>query len=448
MSKKDIKIKKNMSPVKVLSLGYLITIAIGTILLLMPFASNTGKTTFIEAIFTATSAVCVTGLTVVNTLEHFTLFGKIVIISLIQIGGLGFMTIVTLLFMMIGKKISIYNQTIMIQSSGSYTISEVKKLIIIIVVGTVLFEGIGAYLIYLIISPTYGDKAIFYGIFHSISAFCNAGFDVFGDSLAPMNTNHWLLIVIMALIVIGGSGFILWNDLIDSKFKFKRLKLHSKIVLVFNLIIIVVPALLFLLFEFTKIGTSGHFIDMNIKDKIVNAFFLSVTPRTAGFYSLDVNELTSSGKILTVILMAIGGNSGSTAGGLKVTTFVVVIANLVSQMRGQKDVVLFKKQISNSVIRQSSALLISFIILILFASLLITTFDNFSFEQIIFEVVSAVCTVGLTSGVSAAGNLFTKIILILLMYAGRLGTLTLLSVFVKEKKATALQEPIGKIIVG
>ena len=451
MIKKNLKIKNNLSPVKVLSLGYLVTIVIGTLLLWLPVSSVTGRTDFLQAIFTATSAVCVTGLTVTPTAEHFSFFGQIVIISLIQIGGLGFMTVITLIFMVLRKKISFYNQTILMQSAGSYSISEVKKLIIIIVAGTFIFESVGAYLIYLALKPEYGDKAIYLGIFHSISAFCNAGFDVVsltGASLTSLYSNHWLLLVIMALIVIGGSGFILWDDLIESRFSFKKLRLHSKIVLVFNAVIILVPALLFLLFEFTPIGTQGSNVDLSFKDKVVNALFLSISPRTAGFNSLPVEDLTSSGKLLTMILMAIGGNSGSTAGGLKVTTFIVVMANLVSQLKGQNKVVLFKKKISDEIIRQSSALLISFVIIILFSTLLISAFDQFTLEEILFEVISALCTVGLSLGVSAGGTVFTKIILMSLMYAGRLGTLTLLSVFVKEKKATALLEPTGKILVG
>ena len=443
--------KKVLSPVRFLSIGYIFTIMVGTILLLFPDAAKNGYTSFLDALFTATSATCVTGLIPFDTYTHWTMFGQIVIIVLIQIGGLGFMTIITLFFMLIGKKLSLYNRTIMMQSAGSYNISGIGKLIRRIVIGTIIFEGLGAVIITSILSKEMSfSDALFKGIFHSISAFCNAGFDIFGTgSLTAYKSNSPLLITIMVLIIVGGSGFIIWSDLIDNKFNLKKLEVHSKVVLVFNAILIVVPALLFLMFEFTNIGNGGAFTDFSFKDKLVNAFFLSVSPRTAGFNAVDMAKLTSSGKLLTNVLMFIGGNSGSTAGGLKVTTFVVVAANLYSQMRGHNKVVLFKRQIPDKIVKQSSALFVAYVALIIGSGILIAAFDEFSFEQIMFEVTSAVGTVGLTSGVSAAGNTFTKLILTFLMFAGRIGGLSLLSLFItKENNEYILEEPKGKIIVG
>lgn len=444
---------KKMRPIRFLSLGYLTTIIVGTILLILPFSSKEGGTSFIDALFTATSATCVTGLIPFDTFTHWTMFGQIVILILIQIGGLGFMTIITLLFMLFGRQIGLYNRTMMMQSAGAYNISNIGKLIKRIVIGTAIFETLGAVILSLEFSKTMpvGD-AIYKGIFHSISAFCNAGFDCMGaagGSLTGLSTNKLALITIMALIVIGGSGFILWSDLIDSKFNFRKLQTHSKIVIVYNSILIVSAALLFFIFEFTKLGVRGNFIEMSVADKIVNAFFFSISPRTAGFNALNLTELTPSGKILTIILMFIGGNSGSTAGGLKVTTFVIIAASLFTQARGHEFVVLFKRRISDKIVKQSGALFTAYVTMILISTIMISMVESFTLEQTLFEVVSAVGTVGLSLGVTAVAGIFTKIILILLMFAGRIGALALFGLFLKaERTENILEEPQGRVIVG
>ena len=451
--------KKPMTPVKLLSLGYIITILIGTILLVLPYSSKNGEFTgVIDALFTATSATCVTGLIPFDTFHHWSFFGQIVIICLIQIGGLGFMTIITLIFMLFRKNIGIYNRTVLMQSAGSYNISEVTKLIKRILIGTILFEGIGAAILanefYKLGDPK--NTAIYKGIFHSISAFCNAGFDILGAdpagaSLTGIVDQPVILITLMALIVIGASGFVVWSDIIDNKFKFKKYQLHTKIVIVFNTLLIIIPAGLFFLFEFTTLGQNGHFSDLNLSltDKILNSFFLSVSPRTAGFNAVDLNCLTSAGTLLTIILMFIGGNSGSTAGGLKVTTFIIIICNLISQARGSEHIVLFKRRVDSKIVKQASALFIAYLSIIVVSTLVISAVEEgFKFEQILFEITSALCTVGATTGLSASGTIFTKIVLIFLMYAGRLGALVLFSVFIKKKKEYILEEPKGKLLVG
>ena len=451
--------KKPMTPVKLLSLGYVITILIGTILLVLPYSSKNGEfTDVIDALFTATSATCVTGLIPFDTFHHWSFFGQIVIICLIQVGGLGFMTIITLIFMLFRKNIGIYNRTVLMQSAGSYNISEVTKLIKRILIGTILFEGVGALVLanefYKLGDPK--NTAIYKGIFHSISAFCNAGFDILGAdpagaSLIGIVDQPIILITLMALIVIGGSGFIVWSDIIDNKFRFKKYQLHTKIVIVINTLLIVIPAGLFFLFEFTSLGQNGHYSDLNLSltDKIINSFFLSVSPRTAGFNAVDLNQLTSSGTLLTIILMFIGGNSGSTAGGLKVTTFVVVICNLISAARGNDHIVLFKRRVDQKIVKQASALFIAYLLFVIGATLIICSIEEgYAFEQILFEVTSAIATVGLSVGVSGSCSVFTQLILIFLMYAGRLGALVLFSVFTKRKKEYILEEPKGRLLVG
>ncbi|MBE6136883.1 MAG: Trk family potassium uptake protein [Erysipelotrichaceae bacterium] len=446
------KIKK-LSPVKIISLGYLITILVGTLLLMLPIASKDRQaTSFIDSFFVSTSATCVTGLTPFDTYTHWSLFGQIVILILIQIGGLGFMTIITLVLMMLKKNIGLYNRTILMQSAGSYNISDMGPFIKRIIKGTLLFEGLGTIILALAFSKDMSfGKALYYGLFHSISAFCNAGFDIMGStsgSLVGYSNNPIVLITIMFLIVIGGLGFVVWSDILDTKFNFKKMQLHTKIVLVFSGIIIIVPAFLFFILEFTAFGQAGAYQDLSFGQKILNSFFLSISPRTAGFYSLDLNNLTSSGKLLTMILMFIGGNSGSTAGGIKITTFIVVLANIISSARGKDNVVIFKRRVSNQIIKQSSSLFVTYLVLVLIGVLVIAAVEPFTLEQVLFEVISALGTVGLSLGVSAQGMVVTKIVLILLMYAGRLGAVTLLSFFVEKRADDNLIEPKGKMLVG
>lgn len=444
--------KQKMSVAQFLSMGYIIVIIIGTILLMMPIATKEKVTTnFIDALFTSTSATCVTGLVPFSTFEHWSLFGQITILTLIQIGGLGFMTVITLIFMMFRKNIGLYNRTILMQSAGSYNISGVTILMKRIIIGTFIFEGIGAIILASCFWQDMGPIAIYYGIFHSISAFCNAGFDIFnstGGSLTNYFNNPIVLITIMSLIIIGGLGFIVWSDLIDSKFKFSRFQLHTKLVIVGNIILIILPAFLFFIFEFTNIGQDGHFLEFSIGEKILNSFFLSVSPRTAGFNAINLNELTSSGFLLTIVLMFIGGNSGSTAGGLKVTTFIVVLLNLITSVQGKEDCVVYKRKISNNIIKQASSLFLAYLTLAIVATLIISSFENFTIQDIFFEVISAVGTVGLSIGVSANACMMSKLILIILMFAGRIGALTLFDVLIKNHKDLVLKKPEGKILVG
>ena len=447
--------RKNMPVVMLLSIGYFTTIILATILLMLPFASREGHTSFIDAVLTATSATCVTGLIAFDTAAHWTLFGQIVIMLAIQIGGLGFMTIITLLFMVIKRNIGLYNRTVIMQSAGSYNISGTTKLIRRIILGTLAFEAIGAVLIYFSIKDTYTEKTWYYAIFHSISAFCNAGFDVFGAgsgfapvSLTPFSHNYGLLFTLMGLIIIGGSGFIVWSDIIDSRFKWSRFQVHTKIVVVANSVLIAIPAILFFIFEFTNVGTNAAFADMPFWDKIVNALFMSVTPRTAGFNSVDLNSMTASGQLLTVFLMLIGGNSGSTAGGVKVTTIVIIFATLISSARGQENIVMFKRRINEKLIKQSLSLLIAYLIIILTATLIIGSYENYSLMEILFEVVSAIGTVGLSLGLTGTCAVATKIIIIILMYIGRLGALTLFDLLLKDTNDTIVEKPEGKVLVG
>lgn len=444
---KKIRIR-SLSPVALISLGFFIIIFIGTILLLMPFSSVTHNTSFLDAFFTSTSATCVTGLTTVNTSTHWSIIGQIIILVLIQIGGLGFMTIITLFSLLIKKNLSLYNQTVLMQSAGSYSISDVGKIVKRVFIGTFTFEGIGALILSICLWPKYGTKSIFYGIFHSVSSFCNAGFDIFGNSLTDYSNNWIVMSTISILIIVGGLGFIVWSDVIDCKFRFKNLQLHSKIVLLSTLFLIFVPALLFFIFEFTNIGQSQSFEGYSLSSSILNSIFLSISPRTAGFNSVNIANLSGSAKLLTIILMFIGGNSGSTAGGLKVTTFIVVFRNLISSAKGEQDVVLFKRKIPTSIIKQSTSLLIAYLTCSVIATLIICSLEGLSLESVLFEVVSAIGTVGLSLGLTPTLGVISKLILIFLMYIGRIGALTLFSLFFKRHNDLILKNPEGKILVG
>ena len=247
---------------------------------------------------------------------------------------------------------------------------------------------------------------------------------------------------------VGGLGFLVWGDILDCRFKFSKFQLHTKIVLVATLFLVFIPALLFFVFEFTNIGLKSGYAEMAFGDKVLNSLFLSVTPRTAGFYTVDMTKLSPSGQLLTDILMLIGGNSGSTAGGVKVTTMVVVMATLVSSARNQEHIVLFKRHIGNKVVRQAVSLVIAYLSVILLATMIIGSYEPFDITQILFEVISAIGTVGLSMGVTERATIMTKIIITLLMYIGRLGALTLFDLILKNKNNSIVQKPEGKVLVG
>lgn len=454
------KLKKKMSVVTFLSLGYIITIVLGTILLLLPIATKNGepKTSIVDALVTATSATCVTGLVVFDTFTHWTLFGQIVILCLIQIGGLGFMTIITLIFMLFRKNLGLFQRTVLMQSAGSYNISGVVKLMKKILIGTLLFETVGAIILSYAFWGDFGTDAIYYGIFHSISAFCNAGFDLMGgfsgkfSSLSYYYNNPLVCLTITTLVIIGGLGFIVWSDLLENKFRFNKYQLHTKIVLVFNAIILAISTILYFGLEYNNPGTMA---DFTIGEKILNSFFMAVTPRTAGFNLINLNNLSEGSKLLTILLMLVGGNSGSTAGGMKVTTLVIVFANLIHTAKNKEDVVLFKRTISANIIKLASSLFLAYLFLAIGATLIICAIDPYSMADVLFEVSSGIGTVGLGLGITCSTlisgvttSVLTKLIIAFLMYVGRIGAFTLFSLLVKEQKGITLKKPEGKVLVG
>lgn len=442
---------KKITPIGILFLGFLTLILIGSGLLVLPFASKSGESIkYIDALFVSTSATCVTGLTPFNTFETFTVFGQIVILLLIQIGGLGFMTLISLLLLWIKKELGVYSKTILVQSAGSFSFGSVKHLLRKIVIFTVIFEFFGWLILSLLFLEDYGGAAFYYGLFTSISAFCNAGFDLFSDSLVAYNSSPGIILAIVVLINVGGLGFIVLSDLFDCKFEFSKLQVHSKIVLVANLFLIVIPFVLFFLFEFIDFGQNGYYIDKTIGEKVLNSLFLTITPRTAGFYTVDYAKLTPASKELTSILMFIGGNSGSTAGGIKVTTIVVVIIGAISTARRNEDTIIFKRKISNKIIQQSNALFFAYLLLLLISITTISMIEGgaITTEESVFECISALSTVGLSLGITSSLTVFSKIVLIVLMYLGRIGAFGLFYLIFRKNNKHLIAYPEGRILVG
>ena len=333
--RRNIKLKG----VQILALGFILVILIGALLLTLPIATTSGESTnFLDALFTSTSAVCVTGLIVVDTGTYWNMFGQTVIMILIEIGGLGFMSFTTLIAIILGKKITLRERLILQDAMNTFNIQGLVKMVKYVLVFTVSVQFFGALLLSTQFVPQYGiAKGMFYSIFHSISAFCNAGFDILGNfsSLTSYNSNVVVIMVISALIIIGGLGFTVWSELYNSK-SLRKVSLHSKMVILMTTILVLGGTVLMFLFEHNNVNTISN---MSFIDKVMNSFFASVTPRTAGFNSIPTDGMTTAGQFLTIILMFIGGSPGSTAGGIKTTTIGILIVTVICVIRGREDLI-------------------------------------------------------------------------------------------------------------
>lgn len=438
-----------LSPPKILVLGFAIIIFIGACLLTLPIATEDGNgLPFLNAVFTATSATCVTGLIVVDTGDTFTMFGEIVILALIQIGGLGFMTFATLLFLLLGKKISLKERLLLKEAFNNISMAGLVKLVKRILLFTALIELIGG----LILSIRFSfdmpiGKAIYFGFFHSISNFNNAGFDLMGgfQGLTAYVADPFVVLTICALITIGGLGFIVMNELYEYR-ETKRLSVHSKIVLSATVILTVGSTLLIFLFEYTNSKTIGDLTGMG---KILGSFYQAVTPRTAGSNTLPIGDLTHSTLFLTILLMFIGAGSGSTAGGIKITTFAVLAATLWAQIRGKEDVVLFRRRIVIETILKALTVAMCGMVIVVFVTIFLSiTEQKHSFMMYLFEATSAFGTVGLSMGLTPELTPAGRILIILTMFAGRLGPLTIAFAITKRRKPEAFHHPKGNIMIG
>lgn len=450
-----IKRKKLNSAMQII-LGFLVIILIGTLLLSLPISSNNGEWfSFIDSLLTSTSAVCVTGLTVVDVATHFSLFGQIILLLLIQIGGLGFITLTSLVFLLIRKRIT-YEERVTIQESlNQDNVQGIVKLVKNIIILVFVTEAIGILALAPSMIINYGwGQGIFKSIFLSISAFCNAGFDILGSSSEPLvslsgfASNALVILPIMFLIIIGGIGYVVLFD-IGGKFKKKKMSLHSKVTLISVAILIFGSALIYAILEWNNPATLG---EMSTWNKILNCLFCSVTPRTAGFYTVDYSKLSQGSIVLTCILMFIGGGSSSTAGGIKITTFLVLLLAIFRTTNANGDVTFCKRKITNKIIQKSIRVVCLALILIVLSTLTICLVegDNVTATEVIFETISAISTCGLSLGITANICFFSKLILVALMFIGRVGAITL-TVAMGSKIGSSRQDiqyPDAKIIVG
>lgn len=441
--------KYELNGVQTLALGFIVVIFLGSLILSMPFSSaNNEPTNYLDALFTATSSVCVTGLVTVDTGTHWNEFGQIVIISLIQIGGLGFMSITVFIAALLGKKITLKERLYVQEAMNTFNIQGLVKMVKYVISFTFIVEFFGAIVLSTQFIPEYGmSKGVFYSIFHSISAFCNAGFDIIGNfsSLVPYSSNVVIILTLSLLIIIGGLGFTVIIELFNYR-NTRRLSVHSKIVLVITGGLLVIGTVFIFLLEFKNYNTIGN---MNMMDKLMNSFFSAVSPRTAGFNSIPVDQMTTASKFMTILLMFIGGSPGSTAGGLKTATFGIVILTLICVIKGRDDTEAFGRRFSKDLVYKSFALLMIAVGIVITVTLVlsITEYDQ-QFLDLLFEASSAFGTAGLTTGVTQTLSVTGKIIIIITMYCGRVGPLTVALALRHRKKKTGYRYPEGKILIG
>lgn len=441
--------KSIFSYTRMIAFGFLAVILMGTVLLSLPIAARSGvRTPLIDCFFTATSATCVTGLTVLDTYMHWSSFGHVIILGLIQIGGLGFMTIITMFSIFTRKHISLYERRLLMQSAGTIRLSGIITMIKRVVIGTFCVEGIGAVFLSLRFCPKLGfAKGLWYAVFHSVSAFCNAGFDLMGRfnevSLTGYYNDPLVCITLMVLIVIGGLGFLVWSDVIKCRFVFKKMELHSKLVLTVTALLVFGGAAVLFMTE-----KNGAFKGMTTGEQVLSAFFQSITLRTAGFFTVDQSKLSDSGCILSIILMFIGGSPGSTAGGVKTTTIAVFLLSLICVARNNDDVVVFKRKINQKFVVQSAAIIGIHIIIASIAVFFICYMETENMRDIIYESISAISTVGISTGITPDFTIVSKLFIAGLMYTGRIGGMTIVLAIAENSHKVKLERPEEKILIG
>lgn len=435
------------SPPRFLVSGFLVVIVLGALLLYLPIASKEGIwTPLLDCFFTATSATCVTGLVTVNTAAHWTTFGHIIIILLIQIGGLGFMTVATLMALLLGKRITLKDRLIIQEQMNTFSLSGMVKLIRYVIISTFLIEGVGAILLSFKFIPMFGLKGIWYSIFHSISSFCNAGFDILGpNSLNDYITSPIVMLTVSFLIILGGVGFNVYMDITSNKLNFKKYTLHTKIVLVMTAILLMVGFFGVLILEYDNPETIGN---QGALGKILGSWFQSVTVRTAGYTSVDQGALKDSTAAICMLLMFIGGAPAGTAGGIKTTTFATLWMVLINEIKGNEDIVVFERRIKFSVIRKAIAILMIGALWVAFVIFVMLIVEPYSLVDISYEVVSAFATVGLTRNLTPSLTTFSQILLMISMYLGRVGTMTLVFALANKKQRSLYKEAYGNIIIG
>ncbi len=433
-----------MSPAQILASGYLVVILIGTIFLTLPIATVDGQgLALIDSLFTATSATCVTGLIVVNTGSTFTMFGQMVIMILIQIGGLGIMTMSTAFALITGRRISLRQRLVIQEDLNQMGISGLLRLIQYILTVTFVIEGTGAVLLFTRLIRDYPlGKAIFHSVFHAVSAFNNAGFDLFGSSLETYVGDLVINLTVVMLIILGGLGFAVLAELYDKR---KITSLHAKMVVMTTLVLLVSGFILFFALEYNNSATMGN---LNLGEKILASLFLSITPRTAGFNTVSTGALHQSTLFLIMIFMFIGASPGSTGGGIKTTTVGTLFASIWTTIRGKNDVEAFNRRLDYEIIDKAFAILLLSIMVILIMTFVLSITESLNLIDILFETISAFGTVGLSTGVTASLSKIGRVLIIMTMFAGRVGPLTLAVAMSENRKKAQFHYPKEKIIVG
>lgn len=438
--------KKKLSSFQIILIGFAVVILLGAILLAMPFSSATGEfTPFIDTFFTSTSAVCVTGLVVYDTATHWSIIGQIIILILIQVGGMGVVSVAAAFAILSGKKIGLFGKGAMQEAISAPTLGSIVPLTGFILKGILIIELLGALIMMPVFCSDFGAQGIWMAIFHSISAFCNAGFDLMGgvngqfSSLTYFESHPLINIVIMLLIIIGGIGFLTWEDVVKHKFHFSKYRLQSKAVLIITAILVVLPTLYFFFFEFWN---------MPLGDRILISLFQAITPRTAGFNTADLTLITPTGLLIIIILMLIGGSSGSTAGGMKTTTIAVLFSATISVFGKKENAEMLKRRVDDNTVKSALSILMLYLTLFLLGSAVISTVEGLPMMTCMFETASAIATVGLSLGITPSLGIISKIILIILMFIGRIGGLTMIYATFGASSKKVSKLPLDKISVG
>lgn len=443
--KENIKPRLHFTPFQTIVFGFLGAILIGALLLFLPVSTAKGESTsFFDALFTSTSAVCVTGLVVHDTATHWSLFGQVIILILIQIGGLGVVTMAGFLAIISGRKIGLFARNTMQEALSAHKVGGVLRLTKFILISSFSIEALGALFLSPVFVTDFGFwRGIWYSVFHSISAFCNAGFDLMGirgafSSLTSYSSNVLVNITIVVLIVVGGIGFLTWDDIRTNGIHLRKYRVQSKIIFSVTFALIILP-FLFLFFH--------EFSDLPMKERVLLSLFQSVTPRTAGFNTADYSAMSESGEAMTVLLMLVGGSPGSTAGGMKTTTLAILILSAFAVFRRNGDAECFGRRVMDEAVKAAGAIFFLYLFLSLGGALVISTIEDLPFLTCLFETASAVATVGLSFGITPTLSSLSKSILMILMFMGRVGGLTLIYATV-SRKGTMAKLPQERITVG
>ena len=438
--------KRRLSSFKIIILGFAGVILLGALLLMLPISTTGGNVTpFNETLFTSTSAVCVTGLVVRDTGSYWSTFGQTVILALIQIGGLGVVTVAASFALLSGRRISLMQRSTMQDAISAPKVGGIVRLTRFILRGTFLIELLGALAMLPVFCRDYGWRGIWMAVFHSVSAFCNAGFDILGtgNNLYPSLTSYAgspiINITIMLLIVTGGIGFLTWDDICENKLRFHHYRMQSKVILVTTAFLLVLPAIFFFFVDFSSLP---------IGKRVLASFFQSVTPRTAGFNTVILSDMTGASQAVMIFLMMIGGSPGSTAGGMKTTTLAVLVANAAATFRQHESVQFFGRRIECGVVKTAATVVTMYLALFFGGAIFISVYENLPLSSCLYETASAVGTVGLTLGITPQLHIPSQMVLIMLMYLGRVGGLTLIYAALSGKRAETAKLPLDQIAVG